>query len=202
MRKRIVFAALLTAVVATGCQQTTLVKGGEPVTVADGAYSVLPSSSWARTDFAQEEFWTQNGPRLDRIVFYDPVEDGESLFEAKSGSDEDGPEFYADMSLLEVGEFIEASLTFSGLQDVRTTQLAAANFGGETGFRLEITAYTEGGLETKGFARGMIKEETLYLMTFLAPSLHYHDRVRDDAENMADSIELISERGQSAAPGV
>lgn len=202
MRKRIVFAALLSAVLATGCQQTTLVKGGEPVTVADGAYSVLPTASWARTDFAQEEFWTQNGPRLDRVVFYDPVEDGESLFEAKSGSDEDGPEFYADMSLLEVGEFVESSLTFSGLQDVRTSQLAAADFGGETGFRLEIAAYTEDGLETKGFARGMIKDGTLYLMTFLAPALHYHDVVREDAESMADSIKLISARGQPAAPGV
>ena len=202
MMKRLLPLSALVLLLAAGCAQTTLVQGSEPIAVASRSYTIVPGASWSRTDQEQQEFWTQNGPLLDRMVFYDPVEDGESLFPAKPGSEEDGPEFYDDMSLLEVGEFVEASLAFSGMQDVRTSQLSAANFGSKSGFRLEIEAYTESGLATKGFARGVIEDGTLYLLTFLAPTLHYHDAARPDAERMVDSIQFISSRGAAAAPGV
>ena len=192
---------LLMLLSVAGCQQATMVRGGEPVPVAGGAYTVLPWGNWTRTDVENEERWTQNGPLLDRMVFYEPVGDGETLFDAKPGNEgEDGPEFYADMSMLEIGEFVVGSLTFRDLQDVRAGQLSAASFGSQPGFHQEITAYTTNGLKMEGFARGIIHDGKLYLVTFLAPSLHYHAAVRQDAEFLADSVWPAWEEGARPEP--
>ncbi|MDJ0938009.1 MAG: hypothetical protein QNI93_21705 [Kiloniellales bacterium] len=187
------FACLMVSLALVGgCARYSLVKANQEVTI-DGVYKVSPPIKWSKASSGDLELWTVNGSALDQVIFYKGIESGDPLVEGvgSGDNDEERPVFDSRMTSLELLDLFVATKETTGWYNLETTNLRPWKFGALDGFRFEYSFALEDGLEQKGFAVGMTKDEKLYLITFTAASLYYYDRYEDAAEGIVSSIEVI-----------
>ncbi len=183
----VILIILLTAAATAGCATSgfTLV---EPSTRGmGGLYTVDPQIPWSASEKGGIEVWTVDGPALQAIKFFHGIEDGEPLIEPEE-SDEERPNFDADMSALEVMELIVDTLVADGASDVKARGLRPVSFGNLEGYRCELSYLNSDGLEAEAMVAGTIHSEKLYLILYTGTRIHYFPHYQPQVERLIESI--------------
>ena len=193
--RRLVSLALLAMCITTPAHAGwTLIEAQRPVAVARDTMTVTPGVEWNRTSShpgKRAETWTRDGLALNEVNFIGAVRPGEPLFRERSKKHEPLPKFAKGMLPADIPDLFESTvriLTGSAMvavDDVRPATLSGHN-GVEVGFR-----YTAGDeLERTGLARAAIVGDTLYLIQFNAPTIHYFADGIDDARVLMDTAKI------------
>ena len=199
MKKIKIFIFLLFLFLNTSCQTQktfTLVNPGK-LEVLNKLYSIETNQSWSQ--FQDESynfiFWTVNGYSLDRIVFFDPIEDNTSLYDSEaffSQESEKRPIFTSDMNKLEIKEFIvNCFLWTKHLTKIETENLKNYKIDDIPGITFDISGQNELGLNYKGFVIAGIKEKKLITMYFVAAEMEYFNKYKKEAKKILSSIKFL-----------
>jgi len=172
----------------TGCTQYTLVKRGSPTEIGK-TFRVDPQIDWSMFSGKTVTFWTVDGPLLDKLVFLPGVENGKPL--VNSENNKQMPLFSSTMSPIEVMDLVEATLARQKAQVFKKENLMPAPFGKLDGFRFTFSFLSEDGLQYKGFAAGIIKNQKLYMIMYTGTNLLYYDKYVEQVEKIVNSIEII-----------
>ena len=160
-------------------------------------YSVNTNMKWSQ--FQEREynflFWTVDGYTLQRIVFFKPLEDGQSLFDYDSlftKENEKRPTFNSKMNKFEIKEFFENCIIWSReFTSFETTDIKNHKIGETEGVSFDIKAQNELGLNYKGFAVVGIKNNKLYSIYFIATEMEFYDRYKKEAEKIISSVKIL-----------
>ena len=160
-------------------------------------YSLKTNKKWSQ--FQQKEynfiFWTVNGYSLDRIVFFKPIGDNESLYDDNSFFTKDSekrPIYNSNMNKFEIKEFFEDCILWSK----RLVAINSSNFKNHKvdnieGIKFDISGQNELGLSYQGFVIALVKDKKLYLSYFIAPKLEFYNRYEKEAKIILDSIKFL-----------
>ena len=160
-------------------------------------YSVNTNMKWSQ--FQEREynflFWTVDGYTLQRIVFFKPLEDGQSLFDYDTlfrKKNEKRPTFNSKMNKFEIKEFFESCIIWSReFTSFETTDIKNYKIGETEGVSFDIKAQNELGLNYKGFAVVGIKNNKLYSIYFIATEMEFYDRYKKEAEEIISSVKIL-----------
>ncbi len=187
MTRIIRLLAFLAVIIFSGCAHYSLI---EPKTyvIAD-VYSIEPQIAWSSSVRGKSENWTVDGPSLQTILFVKGLEDGESVFPPKG--EKEPPKFKSYMKANEVMEFILDSWRYSGVVQVKATNLRPIQFGKAPGYRFEYTYVSKNGLEMEGLAIGAVLHEQLYLIMYEGTRQYYFQKHKLDVEKIIESVNLL-----------
>ena len=160
-------------------------------------YSVNTNMKWSQ--FQEREynflFWTVDGYTLQRIVFFKPLEDGQSLFDYDSfftKKNEKRPTFNSKMNKFEIKEFFESCIVWSReFTSFETTDIKNHKIGETEGVSFDIKAQNELGLNYKGFAVVGIKNNKLYSIYFIEAEMEFYDKYKKEAEKIISSVKIL-----------
>ena len=160
-------------------------------------YLVNTNMKWSQ--FQEREynflFWTVDGYTLQRIVFFKPLEDGQSLFDYDSlftKKNEKRPTFNSKMNKFEIKEFFENCIIWSKeFTNFETTDIKNHKIGETEGVSFDIKAQNELGLNYKGFAVVGIKNNKLYSIYFIAAEMEFYDRYKKEAKEIISSVKIL-----------
>jgi hypothetical protein len=193
-------AVILAGGLLAACTNATLVSGNAPTTIGN-AITVIPAIGWSRFGEGTSEVWTVDGPLLEQLRFMAGLADGDTAIIpspdknptfATSGLDTDkAPRFRKGMILPEVKEFFEGVLAFADAQRPKVENIRPEPFAGQPGFAFDFSFTSKNGLDFKGFGRGTIKNDKLYLVTYHGTRLRYFDMYRKDAETVIGSARFL-----------
>lgn len=190
--------------------QNNLVKKGDLTFKKNATYSVPLSRDWSEvTNFnmgitnlgktnayvaPKVKLLTLDGPDLNRLYVSEGLKPGEPLMIGFSAFDLKKPvqkEVIPPRSLAEQQEFIVRSLSLSGYQKVEADPPEPlALTGSPRGLRFTLTAKDNNGLNIKGLAQVIIKNDLCYYMVYLAPEVHYYKASLADALVSMDGVKL------------
>ena len=154
---------------------------------SNNTYSVYPKTSWNQLKQDKITIWTANGVGLDRIVFINNINDGETIF-----GDDKTSEYKNDMSEIEIADLFMESMKNAGKwPNGNFDNLKLQKFGPFDGFNFDLILISEEGLSYKGVASGAVIKDELYLMFFLATKLHFYDSYHDKFQNIISSIKKL-----------
>ena len=187
--KRVIAIALPALALLLGACSTYTLQDPTRVKIGD-FYYVDPQIPWSRGKFGAIELWTVDGPILEAVRFFDPREDGESLFVAQSGREL--PEFKKTMTAFDVKEYVVDSLSAAGLVAVQASNLRPWPFSALDGFRFDLSFIDENGLEYDAIAAAAVANEQLYLMIYSGTRMYYFPKYRGYFESILASVELAA----------
>ncbi|WP_260583747.1 hypothetical protein [Sphingopyxis sp. PET50] len=197
IRKRIVIAALIAAAlpVAPALAGWKLVPAGQPVAVAKSGMTVTPGEDWNRwtaRPIKTSEVWTLDGTSLNELYFVAGLAEGKTLFRDIAKKDRPLPKFSKAMLLPDVVEFFESS-TRTALQTslFEIDKVEPDKMSGHDAVRFAFTYAVEGDqLPRKGIAKAAVVNGQLYLVSFVAPSIHYFDRDAAKVNKLLDTVKI------------
>tara|TARA_B100001013_G_C24563689_1_gene423560 strand:- start:452 stop:1051 length:600 start_codon:yes stop_codon:yes gene_type:complete len=160
-------------------------------------YSVETNKKWSQ--FNQREFnfvfWTVNGYSLERIVFFKPISDSESLYDHNSlftKENEKRPVFTSDMNKFEIKEyFLDCILWSRRLVTIESENFKAYKMNNIDGISFDIKGRNELGLNYKGFVIAGVKEKKLLLAYFIAAELEMFNKYKSEAKKILNSIKFL-----------
>ena len=160
-------------------------------------YSVNTNMKWSQ--FQEREynflFWTVDGYTLQRIVFFKPLEDGQSLFDYDSlftKENEKRPTFNSKMNKFEIKEFFENCIIWSReFTSFETSNIKNYKIGDVEGVSFDIKSQNELGLNYKGFAIVGIKDNKFYSIYYIATEMEFYDKYKKEAEEIISSIKIL-----------
>jgi hypothetical protein len=176
MNTRILIA--LISAVLTGCIPVYTLKKAGPTAVANGAFTVQPSSAWnvvpkdvSRTQW--EEVWTQNGPLLDTVAFLGGLPEGKAVVVQKKKEEQRVPLFRANMSPEDLASMVEASYRIRGVTVFNVESVDPVEFLGGQGIRVRFNYAPSNGITKKGDCVLRVIDKKLYVMKLEGVSSHY-----------------------------
>lgn len=176
---------VLAACALAGCTQFTLAKAErQPV----GAYSVHPRIAWNKMSDSHAELWTLDGPSLQAVRFYQPLQPGDQLI--RGVKQERMPKWRTGMTPNEIMEFVAESLVIAGANGVETANLAPANLGSAQGLRFDVSYITVDGATMRGFVVAAPVKDALALVIYTGHEEHYFERTKPEAEALIQSIAM------------
>jgi hypothetical protein len=191
---------LATALVATAAVPAfadwAIMSADTSIKVAKGTMSVKPGSDWNRSSARpskRSEAWTRDGINLNELTFYGGINDGETIFRSYWSGGERVARFRKDMLPTDIAELFEAS-NRQVLQSpvFQMGKIEPAKLGSHDGVRFGYTyAAQNEDIERRGEATAAIVEGRLYLVNFIAPSLHYFDASIGEVRRMIEGVEII-----------
>lgn len=194
-RTMLIAAAVAMACPAPALAGWKLMPAGVPQPVAKGALTVTPRSDWNRWSARPSkrgEIWTLDGVSLNELTFIAGVVQGEPIYRERSKKDEPYPKFDARMLAPEIVQAVEGSYRIM----LRTSlfevdRVEPDRLGGHQGVRFAFR-YTvqDEEVRRKGEGRAAIVGGRLYLMTFVAPEIHYFDAGIGEARAIMDTARL------------
>ena len=184
--------AVVLAILLTGCVQYSLVSSNQLATPQ--SISVVPSGDWNKSPVKmgkKTEIWTRDGEALNQLIFVGGVNDGESLFK-EMNKDIPMPTFSPDMLPNDIEDLVSTSIKnlANGTIEVNTSNLKPSQVGESFGFRFNFDFYTESGLYKKGDALAAIKDDQLYVIIFIATSLHYYDAYLPEINDIFEKAQI------------
>jgi len=189
---------LILIFVLSSCQPNkvfTLIESGR--VEINNMYSLKTNKKWSQ--FEQKEynfiFWTVDGYTLQRIVFFKPISDSESLYDHNSfftQESEKRPIYNSNMNKFEIKEFFEDCILWSK----RLVKIDSDNFKNYKidnfdGITFDIEGQNQLGLIYKGFVVAVIKDKKLYLAYFVAPKIEFYEKYHKEAKKMLSSIKFL-----------
>lgn len=186
------FAGLLLLAVLGGCISYTLVPGGKVAKVGD-VVTVLPGQDWNRSSSGHVEVWTLDGPGLQQILFVEGAKDGDYLFPVRGGRGnllDDLPRFTKGMSALEVADLYEATLTRAGAAEFTMHDLQPYKVGERNGFRFDFDCLSKDGLQLRGAAIGIVKDDRVYMAVYTGTRIHFFDKGWQDVQHIFETFRV------------
>mgnify|MGYP000695784307 FL=1 len=189
---------LILIFVLSSCQPNkvfTLIESGR--VEINNMYSLKTNKKWSQ--FEQKEynfiFWTVDGYTLQRIVFFRPISDSESLYDHNSFFTQESkkrPIYNSNMNKFEIKEFFEDCILWSK----RLVKIDSDNFKNYKidnfdGITFDIEGQNELGLIYKGFVVAVVKDKKLYLAYFVAPKIEFYEKYHKEAKKMLSSIKFL-----------
>lgn len=195
-RHQILAVALVATVAVPAFADWAVMSADTSVKVAKGTMSVKPTSDWNRSSARpsrRSEAWTRDGINLNELTFYGAINDGETIFRSWSFGAEKPPRFKSDMLPTDVAELFEASNRLVLQSPVfKMGKIEPAKLGSHDGVRFGYTyAAQDEDFERRGEATAAIVDGKLYLVNFIAPSLHYFDAAIGEVRAMVAATEII-----------
>lgn len=191
---------LATALVATlavpAFADWAVMSADTSIKVAKGTMSVKPTSDWNRSSARpsrRSEAWTRDGINLNELTFYGGINDGETIFRSWWFGGEKPPRFKSDMLPTDIAELFEASNRLVLQSPIfKMGKIEPAKLGTHDGVRFGYTyAAQDEDIERRGEATAAIVDGKLYLVNFIAPSLHYFDASIGEVRKMVADVEVI-----------
>ena len=189
---------LILIFVLSSCQPNkvfTLIESGR--VEINNMYSLETNKKWSQ--FEQKEynfiFWTVDGYTLQRIVFFKPISDSESLYDHNSfftQESEKRPIYNSNMNKFEIKEFFEDCILWSKrLVKIDSNNFKNYKIDNFDGITFDIEGQNELGLIYKGFVVAVIKDKKLYLAYFVAPKIEFYEKYHKEAKKMLSSIKFL-----------
>ncbi len=195
MRAVIVLAVAATAL--SGCEVSgyALVPATGAVPIANGTMTIRPAGAWNKAQSAavrsQEEYWTQNGPVLDRVYFVGAVKDGDAIVKQRANDERKVPVFHPTMTPQDLTSMVESSYRIRrGAKVFETTQVKPVTFLGQPGVQFDFNYMGDDDVRRRGRSMIAIAGEKLYLMTLEGTALHYFDAALPEFDAMAASASI------------
>ena len=190
VKQSLLIAALLSAPVSA---KWIAVPTTAPSAVANSKLSVTPPEGWNRWSkrpTKQSELWSFDGPLLNQVQFYGGVPAGQPLAKERNKKREPLPKFSAGMKATDIAEAYEQTMRVTqAATDFTIDAIEPVTFASQPGFRFAYR-YTADELTRKGEARGAIIGGKLYLISYMAPALHYYDAHLAKAQAIMDSAKV------------
>ena len=189
---------LILIFVLSSCQPNkvfTLIESGR--VEINNMYSLETNKKWSQ--FEQKEynfiFWTVDGYTLQRIVFFKPISDSESLYDHNSfftQESEKRPIYNSNMNKFEIKEFFENCILWSKrLVKIDSNNFKNYKIDNFDGITFDIEGQNELGLIYKGFVVAVVKDKKLYLAYFVAPKIEFYEKYHKEAKKMLSSIKFL-----------
>ena len=189
---------LILIFVLSSCQPNkvfTLIESGR--VEINNMYSLETNKKWSQ--FEQKEynfiFWTVDGYTLQRIVFFKPISDNESLYDHNSfftKESEKRPIYNSNMNKFEIKEFFEDCILWSKrLVKIDSNNFKNYKIDNFDGITFDIEGQNELGLIYKGFVVAVVKDKKLYLAYFVAPKIEFYEKYHKEAKKMLSSIKFL-----------
>ena len=189
---------LILIFVLSSCQPNkvfTLIESGR--VEINNMYSLKTNKKWSQ--FEQKEynfiFWTVDGYTLQRIVFFKPISDSESLYDHNSfftQESEKRPIYNSNMNKFEIKEFFEDCILWSKrLVKIDSNNFKNYKIDNFDGITFDIEGQNQLGLIYKGFVVAVIKDKKLYLAYFVAPKIEFYEKYHKEAKKMLSSIKFL-----------
>jgi hypothetical protein len=201
--KTLLAVTLLTAA-APAMADWAVMTANEEIKVAKGTMSVKPASDWNRSSLRPSkrgEAWTRDGINLNELTFYGAIADGEPLFRQFWTADGKLPRFRADMLPTDLAELFEASNRLILQSPVfKMGKIEPAKLGKHDGVRFGYSYAAQGDdIERRGEAVAAIIDGKLYMVNFIAPSLHYFDANVGEVRAMVAGMTVIPPQAKADA---
>ncbi len=168
---------------------------GTAVAVAKSKMTVTPADDWNRWSARPSkkgEIWTLDGTTLNELSFFAQIASGEALYRERDKKNLPLPKFKSDMLLTDLVELFEASnrivlqTSLFEVSNVEPTKLA-----GKDAVRFSYRYVVQGDeLARNGEAVAANIGGKLYLVNFVAPSIHYYERDVPKFRALVDSIKI------------
>ena len=167
----------------------------EEADVGKGAMAVTPTSEWnrwSRRESDRGETWTKDGFQLNRLDFAGQVENGSPLYKERSKKEKPFPKFRSDMLSTDLADLYESSFRIlHGVTEFNVRELEPSKLGSASGIRLTFDyALPNDALTRVGEARLAVQDGKLYMISFVAPELHYYDAAISEVHMIMDSVVL------------
>ena len=202
MRTAILLLLMAAALALSGCETSGYaLVGREAVSVAGGTMTIRPAGAWNKAQGGslgpQEEFWTKNGPVLDRLSFVGGVRDGEAIVKQRAKDERKVPAFQPAMTPQDLTSMVESTYRIRrGAKLFETTGVKPATFLGEQGVQFDFNYMGDDDVRRRGRSMLAVAGNKLYVMTLEGTALHYFDAALPEFEAMAASATVR----QSAPP--
>lgn len=179
------------------------IASGETVSVANGKIEVTPEEGWNRSTASAAkmgETWTADGVALNELTFFAAVEEGDTLYRDMSFGIQKMPQFKSSMVLPDIPELFEKSnRLLLNTSAFAMEKVEAARFSGRPAVRFSYRyALPEDLLERRGEAIATIADGKLYLVNFVAPSIHYFGYHLPAVRRLFSSIKLPEPKADAA----
>jgi len=193
---KIAVAAILVAMTATPAfAGWKLMPKGEQTPILTGVLKVTPEDDWNRWSshpMKKGEVWTLDGVTLNELYFVAGLAPGETLYKDVRKKDAPLPKMRAGMDLTEIPEFYESSNRIALNTSVfEVTDVQPAQLAGNPAVRFSFHYAVQGStLMRKGQVTAALVQDKLYLISFIAPAIHYFDRDLPKAEAIMASAQM------------
>ncbi len=199
-------AALVASVAVPALAGWAVMKSEAKVKVAKNTMTVTPKAEWNRSSLRpsrRSEAWTRDGVNLNELTFFGAIADGESILRQGWTTTEKLPKFKSDMLPTDIVEMFEATNRMVLQSPVfKMGKVEPAKLGTHDGVRFSYrySAQAED-IERRGEAVAAIVEGKLYIVNFVAPSLHYFDANIGEVRKMVEGVTITPHKPKVAADG-
>ncbi|MDP1028459.1 hypothetical protein Q5H91_14650 [Sphingomonas sp. KR1UV-12] len=186
--------ALSAAVTVPGFAANAFRERGKASTIADSLLTITPTRDWNRLGISpgkKTEVWTLDGEELNDVTFFAGIEPGKPLIREVSKKRKPLPKFTRDTLLVDIPELLEG--TYRASRNIATFTVSGARpdrFLDRDGIRFTFDYVDEDNLPRRGEGRASLVDGLLYMATFSAPRLYYHDRTLADFHALTDAARL------------
>lgn len=171
--------------VACACATSAWTEAGQKYTPKSRTFAVELPEGWMRLRRDDELLATRDGPALQRI-FSRTMKFGEPAERAKKA-------VRKGMLPEEAAEVVRDELASSGAdQGLTVVENAPATLSQRPGFRLVFRYKTADGLTMKGLVYGVVGDDAVYGLGYVAPERHYFDLDLPTFEKVRASFTLLS----------
>lgn len=195
MKKLVLGLAVASLAAAPASAKWTLLPETMPVAVAKSQMKVVPGPGWNSWSFRpgkKAELWSYDGPVLNQIEFIGGIAAGEPLAKERNKKDKPLPKFNPNMLPTDIAQVYEQTQRIvTQSPDFTVDSMEPVTFAGHPGvkFTFHFTRPEEE-ITRKGEARGAIIGGKLYLISYMAPALHYFDAHLAKAQAIMESAKV------------
>lgn len=174
------FAALVSLVAVPADAAWKLAKQSKTTTIAKSELQVRPEDDWNRNTYppiAKSELWTIDGTSLNQLYFVTGLRQGETLFYDRNRNENPLPKMADGLLLAEIADFFESSVRISWETSLfEVTSMQPIEFAGNQGLRFTFDlGFQSSTVPRKGVVAATLVNGKLYMISFVAPNLHYYD---------------------------
>ncbi len=193
IRSLMIAAAIMAATPVLAANK--LMPPGAAVAVAKSALTVTPDREWNKLGARPGklgETWTIDGDGLNRLSFYGGLLPGATLFREVDKKNRPLPQVRGDMLPTDIPTLFEQSYRIAENSSLFSIDnIEPATLGGASGVRFTFSFTKQGeDVARKGEAVAAMVKGQLWLISFEAPALHYHDAGIAAARAVMDSARL------------
>jgi hypothetical protein len=188
-------AALVASLSVPALADWAVMKSDVAVKVAKGTMTVKPVADWNRSSLRpsrRSEAWTRDGINLNELTFFGAINDNEPILRQGWATSEKLPRFKSDMLLTDIAELFEKTNRLILQSPVfKMGKVEPAKLGTHDGVRFGYSYAAQAeDIERRGEAVAAIIDGRLYMVNYVAPSLHYFDAGIGDVRAMIEGIEV------------
>ena len=187
--------ALVASLAAPAFASWAVMKSDAEVKVAKGTMTVKPTADWNRSSLRpsrRSEAWTRDGVNLNELTFFGAIAEGESILRQGYATTEKLPKFKSDMLPTDISEMFEATNRMVLQSPVfKMGKVEPAKLGTHDGVRFSYSYSAQAeDIERRGEAVAAIVDGKLYIVNFVAPSLHYFDAGIGEVRSMIEGLTI------------